>query len=51
LVAGGGAGSLKGGRHVRVPAQTPLANLHLALLEKLGVPIESLGDSTAPLSI
>jgi hypothetical protein len=51
LVAGGGAGRLKGGRHVRVPEQTPLANLHLALLEKLGVPIDSLGDSTAPLGI
>ena len=51
LIAGGGTGRLKGGRHLRVTAETPLANLHLALLDKLGVPIEMLGDSTAVLGI
>ena len=38
LLAGGGAGT--GGRHVRHPEHTPLANLHLSLLDRLGVPAE-----------
>jgi hypothetical protein len=46
LVAGGGAGTLKGGRHVRYPADTPLTNLELSLLDKVGVRLERLGDST-----
>ena len=46
LVAGGGAGTLAGGRHLRVAEDTPLTNLHLSLLEKLGAPTERLGDST-----
>ena len=48
LVAGGGAGRLRGGRHLRF-SETPLANLHLTLLEKLGAPMETLGDSTGQL--
>src|SRR5215471_8676265 len=54
LVAGGGSGQIKGGRAVRVAEETPLANLHLSLLAKLGTPVETLGDSTgrlAPLSV
>ncbi len=46
LLAGGGTGQLKGGRHIRCAKDTPLANLELTILEKLGVPMESLGDST-----
>jgi hypothetical protein len=46
LVIGGGAGSIKGGRHVRVAKDTPLTNLQLTLLEKVGVPLDTLGDST-----
>ena len=46
LLAGGAAGQLKGGRHLRVKEETPLTNLQLAMLEKLGVPTETLGDST-----
>jgi len=46
LVVGGGAGSIKGGRHVRVTADTPLTNLQLTLLDKVGVPLDALGDST-----
>ena len=38
---GGGTGTLKGGRHLRFPAETPLANLHVTLLDKLGVPIDT----------
>jgi hypothetical protein len=48
LLAGGGAG-LKGGRHIRYPKETPLANLHLTLLDKLGVSLERIGDSTGRL--
>ena len=46
LVAGGGAGTLKGGRHIRYPEGTPLANLYQTLLNKIGVPVEHIGDST-----
>ena len=45
LVAGGGAGRLKGGRHIRYADRTPLANLHLTLLEKVGVRMDSFADS------
>jgi hypothetical protein len=51
LLAGGGNGALKGGRHVKFADGTPLANMHLALLDKLGVRIEALGNSTGPLSL
>ena len=47
LLAGGGAGLVKGGRHVKYPAQTQrLTNLQLTLLNTLGVPTETFGDST-----
>jgi hypothetical protein len=46
FLAGGGAGTLKGGRHLIYPEHTPLTNLQLTLLNKLGVPAEKLGDST-----
>ncbi len=46
LVAGGGAGRLKGARHIRYAEPTPLANLHLTLLEKAGVRLDAFADST-----
>jgi hypothetical protein len=51
LLAGGAAGTLQGGRHVRVPERTPLTNLELTLLDKLGVPLDSLGDSTGKVDL
>jgi hypothetical protein len=45
LVAGGAAGKMKGGRHIRFAKPTPLANLHLTLLDKVGVRLDSFGDS------
>ena len=51
LLVGGGTGQIKGGRHVTYAPDTPVANLHLALLEKLGVPMEGLGDSTGKLEL
>jgi hypothetical protein len=46
LLVGGGAGALRGGRHLVYPAHTPLTNLQLTMLNLLGVPTEKLGDST-----
>ena len=40
-----------GGYHLQYPEGTPLSNLHLSLLDKLGTPVESLGDSSGRLSI
>lgn len=45
LVAGGGAVGMKGGRHIRYAQPTPLANLHLTLLEKVGVRLDAFADS------
>jgi hypothetical protein len=45
IVAGGGAGTHKGGRHIRYAEPTPLANLHLTLLDKAGVRVEAFADS------
>jgi hypothetical protein len=45
LVAGGAAGGMKGGRHIRYAQPTPLANLHLTLLDKAGVHLDSFADS------
>lgn len=45
LLAGGGAGQLRGGRHLRFTHEPPMANLHLTLLEKMGIPAERLGDA------
>lgn len=47
IVAGGAAGNMQGGRHLRFSQPTPLANLHLTLLDKVGVPLESFADSNA----
>ncbi len=49
LVAGGAAGGMKGGRHIRYAKPTPLANLHLTLLDKVGVRLDSFADSTGRL--
>jgi hypothetical protein len=46
ILVGGGNGTLKGGRHIALPQPTPLANLHLTVLEKVGAARESFGDST-----
>jgi hypothetical protein len=46
LVAGGAATGLKGGRHLRYEKPVNLANLHLTLLDKVGVRLDSFVDST-----
>jgi len=45
LVAGGAAGKIKGGLHIKYAEPTPLANLHLTLLDRVGVKLDSFADS------
>jgi hypothetical protein len=51
LLAGGGSGAFKGGRYLKYASGTPLANFHLGLLDKLGVRVESHGNSTGPVNL
>jgi hypothetical protein len=39
-------GRIKGGQHIQTPVDTPLANLHLTLLDRAGAPVEKFADST-----
>ncbi len=50
LVAGGGCGTLKSGRHVRFASETPLNNLWLSLLNRMDIDIAQFGDSTGALA-
>jgi hypothetical protein len=50
VLAGGAHGRLAGGRHVKYPLNTPFMNLCLAVLEKVDVAVDRLGDSTGPLT-
>ncbi len=49
LLAGRGGGTIKPGRHIRYRDGTPLMNLWLSMLDRLGAPTDSLGDSTGRL--
>ncbi|MBI3050448.1 MAG: DUF1552 domain-containing protein [Acidobacteria bacterium] len=49
VVVGGGAGRLKGGKHLKYPADTSHANLLVSILDKFDMPIESIGNSTGKL--
>jgi len=49
VLAGGGGGHVNGGRHLRYASETPLSNLHMSVLDKLGLPVETFGDSTGTL--
>jgi hypothetical protein len=51
ILAGGGAGQLKGGRHLRYSDHTPMANLLLSRLDKTGVRTDQFGDSTGKLKL
>jgi hypothetical protein len=51
LLAGGAAGALEGNRHLVFPERTPMSNLLLSMLDKLGVQQETFGDSTGHLTI
>jgi hypothetical protein len=49
ILAGGGRGELKGGRHLVYPDNTPMTNLGLSILDKIGLHKDSLADSTGRL--
>ena len=51
LLIGGASGQLKGGRHLKYAAHTPMANLFLSVLDKFGVRQDKFGDSTGRLEI
>ena len=46
ILVGGANGKLKGGQHIMLPERTPIANLHLTMLDKLGIEQKSFGNST-----
>jgi hypothetical protein len=51
IVVGGGNGKMRlGGQHIVLPERTPIANLHLTLLQKVGVERETFGDSTGTIA-
>jgi hypothetical protein len=49
ILAGGGTGTLKSGRHIKHPDETPMTNLLVSMLDKVGVPMDRVGDSTGKL--
>jgi hypothetical protein len=51
LVVGGGAGRLKGGRHLIYAGKPPMANLLVTLMDKLDVPVDRIGGSTGRLAV
>jgi Protein of unknown function (DUF1552) len=51
LVLGGGAGRLKGGRHLIYTGKPPMANLLVTLMDKLDVPVDRIGGSTGRLAV
>jgi hypothetical protein len=50
-MAGKLGGRIKTGRHLAYPKDTPMANLLLTILDKVGVRVDKLGDSKGPLDI
>jgi hypothetical protein len=50
LVVGGASGRMKGGRHLRYADHTPMTNLLVSVLDKSGVRLDKLGDSTGALA-
>jgi len=50
LVAGKGGGTIAAGRHLRYPRETPLTNLFLSLLDRMGASVPAIGDSTGRLA-
>ena len=50
ILVGGGSGKMKGGRHIKYAMHTPFMNLGLTLLDKVGVQVDSISDSTGLLT-
>ncbi|MEM9366241.1 MAG: DUF1552 domain-containing protein [Planctomycetota bacterium] len=51
ILAGSAAGQIETGRYLRTEQETPMANLYLSMLDAMGTPAESFGDSTGPLAV
>ena len=51
VLLGGGSGHLKAGGHIRYTERTPITTLHLTILDKMGVPVDSMSDSTGRLEL
>jgi hypothetical protein len=51
LLLGGGTGQLKGGRHIRYADDTPISNLYLSIMDKLGIQANKFGDSTGQVNL
>ena len=51
LLAGHAGGALKGNLHLKAADGTPMANVMLALMQKIGIEIEQFGDSTGPFEL
>jgi hypothetical protein len=51
LLAGRGGGSIDSGRHIRYPIETPMTNLFLSLLDRMGASVPAMGDSTGRLPL
>ena len=49
VVAGRGGNTIKTGRHVRFEQNTPMTNLFLSMMERVGAPVQRIGDSTGTL--
>lgn len=49
ILAGGGAGTLTPGRHVEIAEKTPMTNLYISMLDRMGVEVDEFGDSTGKL--
>ena len=51
MLVGGAGGGLRGGRHVRYSKETPMANLLVAIMDAMGVPLDQVGRSTGKLDV
>ena len=51
ILAGRGGGTIRSGRHIASPKNTPLCNLYASMLSRMGVAVEKFGDSTGPLDL
>jgi hypothetical protein len=51
VLMGGGSGQLRGGRHIKYSDKPPMANLVVSLMDKMGVPLDKLGNSTGRLDL
>jgi len=51
LLVGGGVNGIKGGQHLQLPTRTPMSNLLVTMLDKAGVHVDKIGDSTGKLDL